>query len=82
MLKPLRLVRREFQSFAVAPEDGWLRFQGRFEQHLVQVHYLVDASIANDQEKRSVVGLHAVLNQNANAFVYFLFHFFFDVFID
>ena len=74
LFQTLLLARRHLQVFLVAPEDGGLGFDSRFLKKHVQVDYLVQASISNNQKQRAVVLPNAILNECFDAFVDFFLH--------
>lgn len=64
----------QVQVLFVAPKNGWARFDDCLAEHVVQVHYLVPAFVADDDEKTTLAESNAVLHQRADTAVDLLPH--------
>ena len=74
LLNALFLVGGDFQLILVAPEHSRGSSDASFAEEHVKIHDLIEATITHNQEKAAMVGLRAVLDQNADAVVNFLLH--------
>ena len=65
---------RELKVFLVAPKQRGLSLSTRLGKHIVEVHNLVDRTVANNDHEASLVELDTVFNENSDPLIYLLFH--------
>jgi hypothetical protein len=67
LLHPLLAVRREAEILLVAPEHGRPRTDGRLAEHVVQIHNLILAIVADQHKERALSEHHAIVDERAHA---------------
>mmetsp|Transcript_8347 Transcript_8347/g.23505 ORF Transcript_8347/g.23505 Transcript_8347/m.23505 type:complete len:243 (-) Transcript_8347:8-736(-) len=73
VLRALLPVAAEAELLLVAPEHRGL-LRGYFRDHVVEVHNLVAAVVADDDEEAACLGVYAILHQGPDAAVHLLAH--------